>query len=89
MSHPYNYDAVPRGLEPEAGRALNAAPLSAVITVKYHGNGESVILVNNKPSPSLNTMAMHTSVDETLDMLASNGRAVTTYREANADNPFS
>lgn len=72
---PSNWQAIAYGLEKEASRALNAVPLHAVVTLK---NGE--LLVNGRYSQSLNAYAQHTCIDDTLDMLVSNGRAVTVNR---------
>ena len=75
---PIDFEAIANGLEMEASAALNAVPVRAVVSVQPFGDPD--ILVNGRFSPALNELALYMGVDEVLDFLANNGRAVTTTR---------
>ena len=82
---PSNWDAIAAGLEREASKALNAVSLRSVVTVRYTGRGQAVLLVDGRPSRALDTYAQFEGVDATLELLQSNGRAVTVFREGGSN----
>jgi len=80
---PQDWSFIPAGLEKECSSALNAVPMSKVVTVKYAPNGDAMLLVGGKQSKSLSTLSLYVGVDGVLDVLSAFGLAVTVYRERN------